>query len=142
MKLHIKHKVLALVGTLTILCIFSAFVYSAAEARTFGDGLWWAFMTFTTVGYGDQFPETIYGKISGILLVAAAVFVVVPSITAVVATKILGNHDVFTHEEQEEVKELLRGIAKKQGILNDARPARPILLDNRTPRHSTEKYSF
>ena len=129
MRLHIKHKIAVLISTLMILYIFSAFVYSAAEGRRFGDGLWWAFMTFTTVGYGDQFPETIYGRISGILLVAAAVFVVVPTITAMVATKIIGDHDAFTHEEQEEVKELLRGLAKKHGILPDS--ARPVLLDNR-----------
>lgn len=126
----LKHKVFGLLGGLGFLYFLSAFVYGAAEGKTFGDGLWWAFMTFTTVGYGDQFPETLPGRIFGILLVAAAVFVVLPTITAVIATKILGNKDEFTHEEQEEVKGLLREIAKKQGII----APRPVLLDNRVKR--------
>ena len=129
MVFQLKHKFIVLISFLAFLYILAAGVYSAAENRSIGDGMWWAFMTFTTVGYGDQFPETAYGRISGILLVAAAVFLVVPTITAMVATRIIGNRDAFTHEEQEEVKGLLREIAKKHGILNAG--GRPVLLDNR-----------
>lgn len=120
----IKHKVLTLIASLTIIYFLSSAIYSVFEDHGFGDSMWWAFMTFTTVGYGDQFPTTLVGRFSGILLVAAAVFVVLPTITAVIATRIIGNKDEFTHEEQEEVKHLLREIAKKQGILEEARPAR------------------
>lgn len=129
MVFQLKHKFIVLISFLAFLYILAAGVYSAAENRSLGDGMWWAFMTFTTVGYGDQFPETVSGRISGILLVAAAVFLVVPTITAMVATRIIGNRDAFTHEEQEEVKGLLREIAKKHGI--PAAGGRPVLLDNR-----------
>ncbi len=34
-----------------------------ANIRTFGDALWWAATTVTTVGYGDRFPTTTEGRI-------------------------------------------------------------------------------
>jgi voltage-gated potassium channel len=33
-----------------------------SNIKNFGDGLWWAITTVTTVGYGDKFPTTIEGK--------------------------------------------------------------------------------
>jgi voltage-gated potassium channel len=48
---------------------------STAEAniKTAQDGLWWAFVTITTVGYGDRFPVTSEGRIVGALLMTAGV---------------------------------------------------------------------
>ena len=33
-----------------------------SNIKNFGDGLWWAITTVTTVGYGDKFPTTMEGK--------------------------------------------------------------------------------
>jgi voltage-gated potassium channel len=35
---------------------------SSANIQSFADGLWWAFTTITTVGYGDKFPITTEGR--------------------------------------------------------------------------------
>lgn len=37
------------------------------------DALWWAFVTMTTVGYGDRFPVTSEGRLVGALLMTAGV---------------------------------------------------------------------
>jgi len=37
------------------------------------DALWWAFVTMTTVGYGDHFPVTSEGRLVGALLMVAGV---------------------------------------------------------------------
>lgn len=38
-----------------------------------GDALWWAFVTLTTVGYGDRYPVTPEGRILAALLMTAGV---------------------------------------------------------------------
>ena len=34
----------------------------SSNIKNFGDGIWWAITTVTTVGYGDKFPTTMEGK--------------------------------------------------------------------------------
>jgi len=41
--------------------------------KTAADALWWAFVTITTVGYGDRFPVTVEGRMVGALLMTAGV---------------------------------------------------------------------
>lgn len=42
--------------------------YFEEDITSFGEGIWWAIVTTTTVGYGDIAPETIPGRVTAILL--------------------------------------------------------------------------
>lgn len=50
-----------------------------ANIQDFGDALWWALVTVTTVGYGDQFPVTTAGRViaGGLMLAGIALLGVV-----------------------------------------------------------------
>ncbi len=44
-----------------------------ANIKTPSDALWWAFVTITTVGYGDRFPITTAGRLIAAILMVAGV---------------------------------------------------------------------
>jgi voltage-gated potassium channel len=46
---------------------------AGANITTAGDALWWGYVTATTVGYGDQFPITIGGRIAGLVMLTVGV---------------------------------------------------------------------
>jgi voltage-gated potassium channel len=89
-------------------------IYAVFEKKDFLDSLWWALITATTVGYGDSYPETTGGRFVAVTLVLGMILFLIPMITASIASKLIVNRDAFTHEEQEEMKELLREIHKNQ----------------------------
>ncbi|WP_255763958.1 potassium channel family protein [Jeotgalibaca sp. MA1X17-3] len=41
--------------------------------RTFGDSLWWSFVTATTVGYGDITPESVSGRLIAVILMIVGI---------------------------------------------------------------------
>ena len=59
----------------------------------FGDALWWAMVTATTVGYGDVSPVTVEGRFIAVLLMLVGIGVI-GVFTATVA-------GYFVHEEEE-----------------------------------------
>lgn len=64
-----------------------------ASIRSFGDAVWWAIVTLTTVGYGDMVPVTVTGRFYAILLMLGGVIIIgVASGTAmsVIAERIRG----------------------------------------------------
>ena len=62
-----------------VLTIFSSIAIlnfeteAESNIRSPGDALWWAFVTITTVGYGDKYPITYEGRIIAAVLMTAGV---------------------------------------------------------------------
>ncbi|WP_029273463.1 potassium channel family protein [Flavobacterium sp. KJJ] len=62
-----------------LLIIFSAIAILQVERdpnsniKTAEDAIWWAYVTITTVGYGDKFPVTTEGRIIAAVLMTAGV---------------------------------------------------------------------
>lgn len=76
----------AIMGSLIVIYVSSVFIYffeRAAQPDAFGsvpEAIWWAVVTFTTVGYGDVTPITLGGKIfSFVLLMTALIMVGIPA---------------------------------------------------------------
>ena len=47
-----------------------------SNIKNFGDGLWWAVTTVTTVGYGDRYPTTTEGRFLAVLLMIMGISLV------------------------------------------------------------------
>lgn len=91
-------------STLLLVWYISLFVLNAersapgATIRSFGNAMWWAFCTVTTVGYGDLVPVTIPGRIAAVILMIGGVVLtglVVATISSWVA-------DRATHGRQDQ----------------------------------------
>lgn len=83
-------------------------IFNLAEKdHSWWDGIWWAFITGLTIGYGDIYPETVTGRLTGIVLAHLVILLIVPMIIAHMTLRLIVNHDAFTHEEQEELKQNL-----------------------------------
>jgi voltage-gated potassium channel len=62
---------------------------------TIFDGIWWAVITTSTVGYGDFFPHSVIGKISGILLIITSVGFLSSFFVALATTAATRQNDLF-----------------------------------------------
>lgn len=105
-----KRLAVGLAGALVSVYTGAVVAYTLCDNKGVTDSLWWGLMTFTTVGYGDQYPVSGLARVGGIALVMTAVFVVVPTMTALIASRLIYDENEFTHEEQEELKQLAREI--------------------------------
>ena len=110
--------------TYSVLILICGALYDRLEEGvSFGDAIWWAVVTASTVGYGDHSPKTWEARTMAGILISAMVLLVIPLITAHFASKLIVDTDAFRHDEQEELKEnlrvtraLLEEMAARQGI--------------------------
>ncbi|MGW4944660.1 potassium channel family protein [Actinoplanes sp. NPDC004185] len=121
-----------LILSYSLLIAMCSVIYHFVEKVPYGDALWWAVVTASTVGYGDISPKTGVGRVMAGLLISLMVLIVVPLITAQFASKLIVDHDAFQHDEQEELKNNLREVrhllselAAREGIIAEGSAAPP-----------------
>jgi voltage-gated potassium channel len=91
--------------------------FNANEFPSMWDGVWWAVVTATTVGYGDLYPTDVEGRIIGIVVMLLGIgFISV--LTATVAAKF-----IETDTSSDEVLETLRRIEVDVAELKARLPA-------------------
>ena len=99
---------------LSLILIFIAFFgfiffITEPDVKSFSDGLWWALVTITTVGYGDITPMTSIGR----LVASALMFLglgLIASLTAVISVKFIQNF--VDHHTNDDVLEKLDEMQK------------------------------
>ena len=71
-----------LLAAMIVLMVSSVLVLqfesSAADGniKTGGEALWWAIVTLTTVGYGDFFPVTLGGRVTGVFVMITGIGII------------------------------------------------------------------
>jgi voltage-gated potassium channel len=85
--LNLRRAVGLIVATATLLAFAAAILVRMVDPAigTFGDALWWAVTTVTTVGYGDVVPESTTGRLVGAALMLTGI-ALIPLITSVVVS--------------------------------------------------------
>lgn len=73
---------------------------AGATIDSFGDGVWWAWATVTTVGYGDRYPVTVQGRAVAAVLMLCGI-ALLGLVTASLASFLV---DRYQDEDDEEVQ--------------------------------------
>lgn len=91
--------------------------FDAGEFKSIWDGVWWAVVTVTTVGYGDLYPKTVGGRLIGIVVM----FVGIGFLSVLTAT--IASRFVQTDTGSDEILDALRRLETEVADLKSRLPS-------------------
>jgi len=109
-------------GSALLAVVASLAVLDAERGRpggnieTFGDALWWACTTMTTVGYGDHYPITGTGHLVGVLLMVGGI-ALLGTVTATVASWLVEAVKDEAEEQEDELAVLRSEVRRLTAAL-------------------------
>jgi voltage-gated potassium channel len=131
--LHIRPSHLAQVIVLALLMLTSAgagFYWLEPNVKNYPDGIWLAFTTIATVGYGDIVPSTAASKVFAVFIVLLG-YAMFSIVTANIAALFVGEEEAkFERELHRDIRELHQELAALRGLLRNQVP--PVMTDNST----------
>jgi voltage-gated potassium channel len=75
------HRQVIIYFLIVFICGTLVYFFERGEAQSLykniWDGIWWGFVTISTTGYGDKFPISTLGRLSGIFIMLAGMVVTV-----------------------------------------------------------------
>jgi hypothetical protein len=92
-------------------------IFGLLEGRGPVTAVWWAIVTGSTVGYGDQYPVSTAGRGVAAWLIVTSILLVAVG-TAQLSSKLIVDRNVFTNEEQEQIKHNQEVHAEQQEVTN------------------------
>jgi len=91
---------------------------ASANILSYGDALWWAMTTITTVGYGDHYPTTVEGRLVASALMVAGI-ALLGVITASLASWFVERVGEVTRAEQDVQATLKALTAELEALRRD-----------------------
>jgi voltage-gated potassium channel len=110
-----------------------------ANITDFGDAIWWAVTTMTTVGYGDHYPVTAVGRLVAFGLMIGGI-ALLGTVTATLASWLVET----VAAEKEQAEELQVTIQRLEDKITDSPHRRAVSLAraDRPQSHSVPNFRF
>jgi voltage-gated potassium channel len=113
-KLLAQHKLGTTLGVALAAMVLSGIIMSRIDPSigSVWDGMWWAWVTMATVGYGDVVPHTGAGRLFGALVILFGV-VLISLLTANLSAFFIGSDVEKIESEERETDRLLKDMSAR-----------------------------